>query len=237
MRKSQIRPAGRPKHRKLRGQALQTRRRRRPGGGRAATLPATSWFDRMPRLLAPGRAFGVAILVGVAERAGEQATVQHALVEEVFARPGMRPKARILDRVQPEALAQLSSGLAHADRIRIAKAILAGAGSHRELSKAVALQTGPLYHHLRELERAGIVGKASRNLYVLTDTGRLVLFVTTMLAQHGADSRRSWQSTEVACQPRGQRRRAGGRRLGARRQSRARAATRHAAKRRKTPGL
>jgi DNA-binding HxlR family transcriptional regulator len=164
--------------------------------------------EYIPALLGPNKAFGAAVVVAVADRVGEQAKISHATIEEVFQRPGMRPKGRLLDRADPEDLARLLGGLAHPDRVRLAKAILAGAGSHRELDKEMEMRTGPLYHHLRELERAGILVKASRNLYTVTERGRLVLFVATVLAGFGSGARSGWRCAEIKC-GRALRRRAG----------------------------
>jgi hypothetical protein len=132
-------------------------------------------------LATPAKRFGVAVLLAVAERWGSDGEVQLVRQEALFARPGARPKTTLLDRVSPEALARLLSGLAHRDRIRLARAIVAGANTHHLLSEAVKLKAGPLYHHLRELERAGLLSMVERNAYVLTAVGRIALFVTAAL--------------------------------------------------------
>ncbi len=186
----------------------QTRRllKRRRGGTRGGktragsrTSPPESVALWLPGLVAGEKAFGVAVAVVVGERVGGTVDFHVARRQELFARPGMRPKARILDSVNAATLAGLFAGLGHPDRVRIARAVLTGAGSHRELSRAVNLQAGPLYHHLRALERAGILANVSRNLYTLTVTGRVVLLVSAVLAQHGCRANSCWRLHRVSC--------------------------------------
>ena len=106
-----------------------------------------------PGLSTQAKSFGVAVLVAVAERRGAEAEVQFVREQALTGRPGARPKTTLLDRSSPDALARLLSGLAHPDRIRLARAIIVGGNTHHRLSEAVKLKAGPLYHHLRELER------------------------------------------------------------------------------------
>lgn len=86
------------------------------------------------------------------------------------------------------------TGLSHPDRIRVARAILAGACTHRELAKALGLKTGPLYHHLRELERAGLLVIAGRNRYDLTDFGRVCALATAVLGAWRGEGKTPWRT-------------------------------------------
>lgn len=58
---------------------------------------------------------------------------------------------------------------------------MTGSNTHRLLKESLGLKTGPLYHHLRELQMAGLVDVASRNFYVLTEPGELALYIATGL--------------------------------------------------------
>jgi hypothetical protein len=174
--------------RKTQGRA-KTAGRKRSGGG-ATRLTGTRANDRFaffPGLATPEKRFGVAVLLAVAQRWGANGEIRWARQEALFARPGLRPKTVLLDRANPDVLARVLSGLAHPDRIRLARAVLAGANTHHLLIEAVKIKTGPLYHHLRELERAGLLSMIARNAYMLTDFGRTALFVTAVLGMQPCD--------------------------------------------------
>ncbi|HUN82696.1 MAG TPA: hypothetical protein VMV81_14420 [Phycisphaerae bacterium] len=148
-------------------------RAKRPGGGLEAFFP---------KLAGTKKRFGVGVLLALAQRQGDEAAVRYAAIEEAFERPGLRPKAALLARADARKISELLTGLAHPDRIRVATAIMTGANTHRLLKESLQLKTGPLYHHLRELQMAGLVGMASRNFYVLTEPGELALYIATGLA-------------------------------------------------------
>jgi DNA-binding transcriptional ArsR family regulator len=78
--------------------------------------------------------------------------------------------------IREDALAAVLAAAAHPMRLRIVYLLLEGPATHRHLSKATDLKAGPLYHHVRELRQAGLLGPKSRDLYTLTKTGhRLAL--------------------------------------------------------------
>ena len=52
----------------------------------------------------------------------------------------------------------------------------------RRLATQTGLTTGSLYHHLRELMRAGLIHQTGRNRYILTEQGVRVLLVLLALA-------------------------------------------------------
>jgi DNA-binding HxlR family transcriptional regulator len=93
--------------------------------------------------------------------------------------------------------ARRHNGLGHADRVRIAQALAAGANSHHLLAQASGLKAGPLYHHLRELERAGLVLLRRRNVYALTEFGRAFLAVNVMLSAYGVERGGGWREIIV----------------------------------------
>lgn len=80
--------------------------------------------------------------------------------------------ARLVARgVRPEHLAGLLAAMAHPQRVEILLKLLGGECTHRALAKATNLKAGPLYHHLRELRMAGLIGPKVRDLYTLTGQG------------------------------------------------------------------
>jgi DNA-binding HxlR family transcriptional regulator len=152
-----------------------------------------------PELAQKNSRFGLGVLLAVMERQGDEADLGFARVGRFHPTPGQRPKATILGAVDAGHIAKMLAGLAHRDRIRILRAILQGAGTHFELHKAVGLKTGPLYHHLRALERAGILMMAMRNVYELTEQGRVALLVTHTLGTVFAGNGRCWTLRKMSC--------------------------------------
>jgi hypothetical protein len=71
--------------------------------------------------------------------------------------------------------------------------------THHLLCKAVGLKTGPLYHHLRALERAGVLTMATRNAYELTGKGRISLLVTNTLGAVFSGNRMNWSTQRLKC--------------------------------------
>jgi len=113
----------------------------------------------------------------------------------IQAAPG-RSKARavrLLDRVsaarrvsqgaRPDELARLLAAVAHPQRIRILLKLLGGEATYRLLAKTTGLKAGPLYHHLRELRSAGLIGPKVRDLYALTRTGRRMILAALALGR------------------------------------------------------
>ncbi|HKQ50257.1 MAG TPA: winged helix-turn-helix domain-containing protein [Phycisphaerae bacterium] len=148
-------------------------------------------FDRT------GHRFGLGILLAVLEREGSEAEIGFARVGRFHPTPGRRPKAAIFGAVDAGHVARMLAGLAHPDRIRILRAILQGSATHFALHKAVGLKTGPLYHHLRALERAGVLTMATRNAYELTKRGRVALLVTHTLGAVFGGNGRSWTTRRM----------------------------------------
>lgn len=88
-----------------------------------------------------------------------------------------------LGEVSDEAAAALGYALASPQKIRLLRALWdkesEGAAA---LGAATNLTTGSLYHHLRELMRAGLIAQSGRNRYVLAPRGARVLPVVLALA-------------------------------------------------------
>ncbi len=169
------------------------------GGGQARKNGSAAVGGLFPRLDKPNGRFGVGVLLAIGEGQGDRSEVRYCRLERFAARPGRRPRAGVLDSAEPACVARLLTGLAHADRIRIARAVLTGADTHAALSESVGLKAGPLYHHLRELERAGILTRLPRNGYALTDIGRDLLLISsglgTLSAAAPGASRPQWRTS------------------------------------------
>jgi hypothetical protein len=90
---------------------------------------------------------------------------------------------RISRGLQPAPVAGLLAALAHPQRIAILLKLLPGEANHRLLVKTTGLKAGPLYHHLRELRSAGLIGPKVRDVYELTRTGRRALLATIAMAR------------------------------------------------------
>ena len=151
-----------------------------------------------PAMLRPNGRFGVGVLLAIGRREGASHEIQYFRDERFAPTPGRRPKAALLSRTDPRTAASLLAGLAHPARFKMATAIASGAGTHRQLAEQLKLKTGPLYHHLRSLERAGIVAQASRNLYELTPRGMTALLMVAALGKEGQQSggwkRQTWRN-------------------------------------------
>ena len=150
-----------------------------------------------PKLAKPRRRFGVGVLLVLAQRQGGNATLRYTSLEEAFEKPGQRPKAAILAKADARKVAEFLSGLAHPDRIRVAAAIMTGSNTHRLLKETLGLKTGPLYHHIRGLQMAGLVTLVSRNFYTLTEQGEAALYVAAGLGA-GLTRQSAWKRRKLA---------------------------------------
>lgn len=91
-------------------------------------------------------------------------------------------QARKLARtIREDRLAALLAAMAHPMRLKIVYLLLEGPATHRHLTKATGLNAGPLYHHIRELRQAGIIGPKSRDLYTLTRSGHRMAMILAIL--------------------------------------------------------
>jgi len=80
-----------------------------------------------------------------------------------------------------EHVERLLAPLAHASRIRIMQVLYDSSLPPGQLSEAVGLRGGSLYHHLRELLYAAYVAEEG-GCYALTNLGKQMLITVTVLA-------------------------------------------------------
>lgn len=150
------------------------------------TSPAGGLRFLFPKLAKASNRFGLGIAIARAVREGGQPKYQIERLEEAFQKPGMRPRAAITAKIDSISIANQLSGLAHPDRIRLAVAILTGADTHMKLRTETRLAAGPLYHHLRAMQLAGLVQQPSRNFYTLTELGERFLLIAACLGRFGS---------------------------------------------------
>lgn len=186
---AEVREAKTPK-RKAAGRQAGTS----PRGSRAKT-PGRSGAGVLqrffPKVLSTkgGPAEGALLVVAIRSETGLE--VRSIAFEEMTgAARGSRTRAAAICSDVKET-ARLLRGLAHPERLYILNAMRQGARKHIELKAAVELAAGPLYHHLRELERSGLIDCPSRNDYVLTGSGRRALLIISGLSALAAKSRRT----------------------------------------------
>jgi DNA-binding transcriptional ArsR family regulator len=87
--------------------------------------------------------------------------------------------------VSEEEVARVASCLANPTRVKIIKALLEGDKTSSELTAAIGIAGGPLYHHLRELAHGGFLASGDRRLYKLSSMGMdlAVSFLVHMATQ------------------------------------------------------
>jgi len=88
----------------------------------------------------------------------------------------------------PEHVERLLAPLGHASRVRIVQALFTSALSAGELSEAVGLRGGSLYHHLKELQFAAYVADEGGR-YALTNLGRQMALTVCVLARNIVEDR------------------------------------------------
>ncbi len=94
--------------------------------------------------------------------------------------------ARQLARgVRPDRVARLLTAMAHPKRIQILLKLLGGEATHKLLARTTGLKPGPLYHHLRELRMAELIGPKVRDLYVLTPAGSRAILAAIAMERLG----------------------------------------------------
>jgi len=162
-------------------------------GGRKSPNRFSETLSLFPDAQDSRKRFGIGVVVAILERLGESTDLTVGRQSRFAAAAGRKPKTTFLKGLNPSALAQLLAGLAHADRIRIACAIMTGSHTHAALQEHLCLKTGPLYHHLRSMERSGILHVAERNQYELTEVGRAVFWVSALVGTLDASSQSVWK--------------------------------------------
>ena len=89
-------------------------------------------------------------------------------------------------KVTDESVALIGYALSSPQKVALLRALLGQEHKSAASLGAVAnLSTGSLYHHLRDLMHAGLIGQAGRNQYQITPRGQRVLLVLLALAAEG----------------------------------------------------
>jgi DNA-binding transcriptional ArsR family regulator len=87
--------------------------------------------------------------------------------------------------------ASICEALASEVRLSILQELFEGPKSTAELLKAVSMDRGQLYHHLRDLFVQGFVSQPERGRYEATTHGRMMLLAVGQLAYVGPESIRT----------------------------------------------
>ncbi|MCG8404608.1 MAG: winged helix-turn-helix domain-containing protein [Phycisphaerales bacterium] len=197
--KTKARPSSTEGTAKKRRAANRTRTKRRSGPATPRShVVNPQWLFPKLESIASDNGQGAFIAFTTREKTGIQ--IRYARFEAPNRTRPARKNSHTPTTRDPAGMARLLHGLAHVDRIRVADALYRGARTHQSLKESVGLQAGPLYHHLRELERGGLVESFSRNDYQLTEAGRLALLLTSGLHVLLSNSRRTapWQTRRKA---------------------------------------
>ena len=89
-------------------------------------------------------------------------------------------------KITDEAVALMGYALSSPQKVALLRALIGQEHKSAASLGAVAnLSTGSLYHHLRDLMHAGLIGQAGRNQYQITPRGQRVLLVLLALAVEG----------------------------------------------------
>lgn len=182
-------PAGRLRDRKP-CSAGPARRRPPPKKERAAHWIATA----IPMIADARKPYGLGVVVGLAFKSEGIARCLIGAWSDFTRQPGGRHTASLIESLPAGCASRLAASLAHPDRVRILCAILSGASTHKDLSGRVGLKAGPLYHHLRAIERGGLVRLSARNAYQVTEAGRIAVVLVTLAAAYSEGA--CWKAAE-----------------------------------------
>lgn len=94
---------------------------------------------------------------------------------------GADPDSAPMDPASAAKVERLLSPLAHEARVRLMQALYDGPLGSSELTAATSLRGGNLYHHLKELIRAGYVSEREGG-YAMTNVGRQLLVTMACMA-------------------------------------------------------
>jgi len=87
------------------------------------------------------------------------------------------------EKVTDESAALLGYALSSPQKVSLLRALLGHESeSASALGAAANLSTGSLYHHLRDLMHAGLIGQSGRNRYHVTPRGQRTLLLLLALA-------------------------------------------------------
>ncbi|MCK6485599.1 MAG: winged helix-turn-helix transcriptional regulator [Phycisphaerae bacterium] len=139
---------------------------------------------RAGRRAARQRHYGLAVHVEIENRCGPgKSVVRGGRIERFEAQPGNRPREKLFAGLSNLSGAKRLAGLAHSRRLAIVKALMNGATSHKDLRDAVSIKPGPLYFHLRHLERVGLIQLQGRSRYEMTRAGSDLLVIVAAALQ------------------------------------------------------
>jgi len=194
------RPASGPAARRKQG--AKTPKRAAAPRASAKRLPLVHW---LPKLLGRSTTDGTGVVLAVLQK--DRGKLQQHLValdRPTAASERIRLKEGTTLLKEPAAAARLLHGAAHPERLRLMAELLPSPRTHHDLKTATGLKPGPLYHHIRELERAGLVVSPARNRYELTEVGRLTFLLTAGLTMMSSKGRRAapWRIRRGVLRPR-----------------------------------
>lgn len=168
---------------KNRGKASPTRRPSWVRSGKGRNTKGPKWPDQ------DGLFVGVWVLESLGGRRrilrGEfhvERTI-HDSKQRKTAGPASRGIKRAPGSGELSLVAETLAALGSMHRLRIINLLLLGTASYRALVKATGLLAGPMYHHLRHLELAGLLESKQRNEYALTRRGKRIGAVARALGQ------------------------------------------------------
>ncbi len=104
-------------------------------------------------------------------------------VERRSATPGGAGAKPITARHR-QRLGVVLDAAASTHRLAILELLLGGPATYQHLQKTTGLKVGPLYHHVNQLRAAGLIGPKERDLYWLTQSGRILVLVLQAAAPH-----------------------------------------------------
>lgn len=92
--------------------------------------------------------------------------------------------------VEEEVLTRVISALASSPRLQLLKALLRGASGNQQLQQALGeVSVGQLYHHLKELQSAGLIAQKRRGSYEIKTQAVVPLLAILAAAYDLADHR------------------------------------------------
>lgn len=100
--------------------------------------------------------------------------------------------------VEEEVLTPVISALASPSRLQLLKAMLRGASTNQQLQQALGeVSVGQLYHHLKELQSAGLIAQKRRGSYEIK-TQAVVPLLAILAAAYDLADHREREFTEEA---------------------------------------
>lgn len=89
---------------------------------------------------------------------------------------------KVARKVDVEALSGILGAVGNPHRLRILLELLAGPTTYQGMKDTIGLKAGPFYHHINHLRLAGLISGKSRDLYMLTKSGRNVILASIAMS-------------------------------------------------------